>query len=84
MNSSYDQVKMLIERGADVNAVCHDGSTPLHAACDMGGMEVIEYLLKHGAIPNTKDRQGHTPFSWARCREVKILLIQYGCSPNGK
>ena len=42
-----DIVLILIERGADVNAVNSAGHTPLHYACEWGSLESIHVLLDH-------------------------------------
>ena len=39
---------ILIAHGADVNAVCFKGMTPLDYAYESGNKEIAEYLLKHG------------------------------------
>jgi len=39
---------ILIAHGADVNAVCFSGMTPLDYAYKSGNKEIAEYLLKHG------------------------------------
>jgi uncharacterized protein len=44
-----DTVKMLVDRGADVNATDVTGWTPLHAAAYGGNPEIIRFLLSHGA-----------------------------------
>jgi ankyrin repeat protein len=46
-------IKILIERGADVNAVSMD-QTPLSEAIMSGHKDVVEYLLEHGADANQK------------------------------
>ncbi|KAF8459969.1 hypothetical protein DFH94DRAFT_849315, partial [Russula ochroleuca] len=41
--------RLLLERGADVNARAKNGSTPLHQAFIFGALEVARVLLEHGA-----------------------------------
>ncbi|MCI0362006.1 MAG: ankyrin repeat domain-containing protein [Planctomycetaceae bacterium] len=45
----------LIERGADVNAVSDDGTTALMAARRAGRQEIVQQLLKAGAIFDLRD-----------------------------
>lgn len=48
-HSSYlTSAIILIAHGADVNAVCFKGMTPLDYAYESGNREIAEYLLKHG------------------------------------
>lgn len=44
-----ETVKMLVDRGADVNAADVTGWTPLHAAAYGGHPEIIRFLLGRGA-----------------------------------
>lgn len=41
--------KLLLERGADVNARALNGFTPLHIACKKNRLKMVELLIKHGA-----------------------------------
>ncbi|XP_034950955.1 ankyrin repeat domain-containing protein 39 [Chelonus insularis] len=53
---------LLLEHGADVNAVTKSGrATPLHRAAMMGNIEMVEFLLKHKANCNIQDSDGYTP-----------------------
>lgn len=64
--SSYIDVVMAIERGADVEAVKNDGSRPLHMAMkwpDIQGV-IADTLLKNKADPNAKDDDGNTPLHY--------------------
>ena len=50
--NNHEQVQLLVERGADVEAVYSiDGHTPLHDACDYGSLESINVLLAHHSDP---------------------------------
>ena len=44
-----DACKLLISKGASVDAQDKDGTTPLHEASGSGNTEIVELLLKEGA-----------------------------------
>lgn len=55
-------LKELVEvYGLDVNAVDKKGDTPLHVAVREGSFRAIEELLKKGANPTLKNKDGRTP-----------------------
>jgi ankyrin repeat protein len=58
-------VRVLVEAGADVNAVNEADYTALHAAVFRGWNEVVEYLVAHGANLDARDYRGRTPFRLA-------------------
>ncbi len=61
-----DGVRLLLSLGADVNAVDHDGATPLHRAAHAGALQAIDVLLEAGAAVDVRDRKWQgTPMSWA-------------------
>ena len=75
-----DVARLLLERGADVNARTeqgnHDleGGTPLHTAADYGRVEVVRVLLEHGANVGAEDNKGRTPLhDAAEYRIIKNL-----------
>ncbi len=62
--------RLLLERGADVNAKNKHGFTPLHFAAGIGHTDVAKLLLEHGADVNAKDEHGRTPADIARERAM--------------
>ena len=53
-------VRMLLERGAPVNARQQKGWTALHAAAQNRHSEMFELLVSHGADPNLANEDGVT------------------------
>lgn len=72
-------VKLLVEKGADINAktiageetgafmrdVRTKGETPLHRAAAYADEKIISFLLENGADKGAKDVNGNSPLSWA-------------------
>uniref|UniRef100_A0A0A9Z7P8 Ankyrin-1 n=3 Tax=Lygus hesperus TaxID=30085 RepID=A0A0A9Z7P8_LYGHE len=59
-------IKILVKRGADVNAICIETSQrPLHFAVFMGYYEIIKLLLDLGADPNGRSSNGDIPLHLA-------------------
>jgi ankyrin repeat protein len=52
------QVKLLCERGANLEEPNDEGYTPLMEASREGHMEVVEFLLDKGADVNAKIEEG--------------------------
>ncbi|RDW72765.1 uncharacterized protein DSM5745_07937 [Aspergillus mulundensis] len=57
---SMDILKLLVERGANVNAANSRLGSPLEFACSLGRVQMVRYLLRHGAEidPKAKGRYG--------------------------
>lgn len=47
--------KLLIDFGADVNALDRDGGVPLNSAAYTGNIEIVRYLIEHGAEINARN-----------------------------
>ncbi len=83
-----DLVKLLISKGADVNARSAKGGglyvTPLHAAAFCQFRKICKILLKAGADVNAKDENGSTPLHYAVALATVLydnpikILMQYG------
>jgi ankyrin repeat protein len=60
-----ETARLLVELGADVNAVGENGWTALHGAAYTGSDDTISLLVEHGASIDKMDRFGQTPLSIA-------------------
>ena len=63
VHTELDEVKALVEAGADVNARDANQATPLHWAVATGrtNLPILQYLVDHGADVNTKNAWDITP-----------------------
>ena len=80
-----DVEKVLIQNGADVNAVDKDKMTPLHWAAYYGHVDLAKVLIQNGADVNAIDKDKCTPFhNAARWGDVDVakVLIQNGADVN--
>ena len=60
--SAEEAVTVLLDAGADVNAVNEADFTALHGAAFRGLNEVIQILVDRGANINARDYRGRTPY----------------------
>lgn len=78
---ALDVVRQLVEQGAPINEVKYEKEpavhwerkpfglgTPLHRAAELGKLDIVKYLLEHGADPLKLDSKGKTPRFWAEKR----------------
>jgi ankyrin repeat protein len=72
-NDPVDVMKVLVEKGADVNAANDTGMTPMHYAVQRGVDRIIEYLASKGARFDTKNKQGRSPADLARGRTAALV-----------
>jgi ankyrin repeat protein len=90
-----DAVQVLLDYGADVNAVSHSkiayipSNTALHAAiAGKRNVDVIKLLLDHNAQTNIFDSNGHTCLHTAAFHDNNVeiirLLIDHGADVNAR
>ena len=80
---------MLLDKGADVNAVDNGGGTPLFDALDLpGGTEVVRVLLEHKANPRAANMKvGFEPLHLAariQDRTAVQMLLDHGAAVDAK
>lgn len=76
---NVDIVMLLLQHGADLDAITKDMYTPLHIAAKEGQDEVAAVLLEHGANNTAATKRGFTPLHLAaKYGNIKVakLLIQ--------
>lgn len=73
-------VKLLVSKGADVNAVSKNSSMPLAEAVQADNLEIAKFLLEHGADKtiNHADTELQTAIFKARSVKMAQLLIANG------
>ena len=70
----YDMVKMLLQKGADINKIQRDGSTSLHAAAFFGHPLVVGLLLEYGAQSDIKNKWGQTALQESHSTTIANLI----------
>ena len=85
MDEDLDEVENLIRNGAKLNVRDRslEGMTPLHAAIETGNIEIMQFLLAHGAKPNSRDFQKRTPLMVMdedADKEMVRILMSYGAN----
>ncbi|KAI3434440.1 hypothetical protein D9Q98_002517 [Chlorella vulgaris] len=77
-NGQVEVVRLLLDRGADLEAVDSDGDTALAVAAAHGHVEVVRLLLKNSANLDAPGRNGYTPLIGAalagHLEVVQVLL----------
>lgn len=63
-------VSLLLDAKASLNATDNKGRIPLHRACMLDDIALIEILLKYGSRVYVKDKNGMMPLDF--CKEVQI------------
>ena len=84
-NRYLGYMKVLIDRGFDVNDVDENGFSPLYMAILSNQVSVVELLIKCGACVNQDVKNGCSPLLIACARadisvEIMKCLIEYGAN----
>jgi ankyrin repeat protein len=70
--------KKALHKGANINVMDDDGSTPLHLAVQHEQGEMVSYLLSQQAVVNAMDHSGATALHYAakqgNVETIKLLL----------
>ncbi|CAO3636165.1 unnamed protein product [Cunninghamella blakesleeana] len=64
----------------NMNCTDYDGRVPLHVASREGHIEVVEFLLKHGASLHVRDKSGHTPLYEALSKKRSEVVRMLRCA----
>jgi ankyrin repeat protein len=95
-DGSYEVVKMLVEKGADIHAkdglegflwMGGGGGTPLIEAAKTRDIRTVRYLLDKGAAVNARDHVGANALLQAAARgsvDIARLLMERGADVNVK
>ena len=73
-------VRLLLDRGADINRRTNSGKTPLSCAVERQKKDVVRLLLERGADPNMSG-----PLRWVAKhghQDVAEMLLEKGAKPN--
>ncbi|XP_065573462.1 serine/threonine-protein phosphatase 6 regulatory ankyrin repeat subunit C-like [Artemia franciscana] len=87
ISGDFEVIKMVLDKGADVNARDIYGKSPLHlAASSKCSQTVVECLLKFGADVNIRNNNGESPLHLAAisgCSQTVVeCLLKFGADVN--
>ena len=84
---NLEGAKLVLARGADVNARTDEGWTALHVAAMEGSLEIAKFLVEKGAKLDTPADLDWTPLhtaSFLQKESIVHYLLEKGASPNSK
>jgi ankyrin len=83
-------LKILLEKGANINVRNSEGATPLHQAAGGGSANIVKWLIENGAEVNALDNKLQTPlhctatYAGYKGEEVVKILLGNGADPSIK
>ena len=83
-HNDFKWVQQLLDRGANINKYEYLYEPPLHEAIRAKNLEMIKFLLKHGANPNQNSPQNSALHLAVRRGYIDIvqLLLEHGSDLN--
>lgn len=84
-NGQIETARLMLEKGANVNAAASDGQTPLTLAIQHQHGDTARLLIEHGAQVEGSEQHGPTPLllaAQAEDVETMRLLLDKGANPN--
>merc|ERR1719225_2367207 len=73
-DGNLEIVKVLVQKGANINAKDDDGFSPLHIAVYIENLKILKILIQSGAQLNAKDKKNKTPLDYARMWNIYDIL----------
>ena len=68
-------VRLLLDAGADPEAMGFEGCTALHRAVQNSKVETVELLVQHHANPHIKNSDGRTALDNVRPEDTRIRVL---------
>ena len=82
-NKCHELVKLLLNKGIDINSVGLEQRSALYYACYNGDMSLVEYLVLNGADVNIIDAEGNTPLmASVKYPDICTVLILMGAETD--
>ncbi|ETS79164.1 hypothetical protein PFICI_09017 [Pestalotiopsis fici W106-1] len=85
-NDSFEAIEFLVSKGANVNALANDKSSPLHIAVRCGHLDSVKTLLRLGAM-RSRDSQAMTPRAYAvgySNRDIIVVCLDEAFGPESE
>lgn len=76
-------IQLLLDAGADINAVNNQGATPLHYAVEAGTAHLIGLLCSKGADVNARDKLGRNALDRTVSEATTEALVDAGAVVDG-
>lgn len=81
INGNTLAASTLIDKGARINTVDHNGVTALHGAVATNQAHMVKLLISKKARINISDHKGRTPLDWAireKHQDIATILQNHG------